>query len=161
MNYTLTVTGTKEEMLALLDAGLAPQGIEPSPGPIEILGGPEAMELTVEEDPVVTQEEPETDSDGVVYDPEIHSSAKTKVKDGTWKKRRSAKKAPAPPANNTPEEVSVPSDFPALMGYLTGTLKLSLPEMNQLAKDCGVADGIMQVAILPEKVAEVFNHAKA
>ena len=76
----------------------------------------------------------EVDSAGEPWDPKLHSAGKTKLDDGTWRRRRNSKpKAedkpvpPPPPAGTgmAPEEVS----YKNMMDILKGK-GLSLPQMN-------------------------------
>lgn len=52
----------------------------------------------------------DTDSAGIEYDEGIHSRGRSKLKDGTWKKRRQTIGAPPPPLTTKPHTINY-SDF--------------------------------------------------
>ncbi len=87
------------------------------------------------------EEQVELDSAGEPWDPDRHSSKRTKLADGTWRPRRGTKSAdekPVPPppptdAGLAPEEMS----YKGMMDVLKGK-GLSLEQMNELANSVGV-----------------------
>lgn len=105
----------------------------------------------------------EVDSAGEPWDPKLHSAGKTKLEDGTWRRRRNSKpKAevkpvpPPPPADTgmAPEEVS----YKNMMDILKGK-GLSLPEMNELANKVGF-DSIALLVSNPESIPAVLTLAE-
>lgn len=98
-------------------------------------------EKTVEE-PEETGDDAEFDSAGEQWDPERHSSKRTKLADGTWRPKRGTKsqeEKPVPPpppeeASMAPEEIS----YKEMMDRLKGR-GLNLEQMNELARSVGVA----------------------
>ena len=57
-------------------------------------------------DPVLLNES-EVDSAGIEYDPAVHSRGKSKLKNGTWKKRRNQTASDAPPPPPVQPENSI------------------------------------------------------
>lgn len=86
------------------------------------------------------EDEKEVDAAGEKWDPEKHSANRTKLEDGTWRRRRQpktsdSKPVPPPPSEDAalaPEEIS----YKEMMDTLKGK-GLSMPEMNELAKRVG------------------------
>ncbi len=71
------------------------------------------------------------DSAGVEYDEEIHSRGRSKLNDGTWKKRRKLKTPPPPPPISQPEIESI-----------------TYPDFYDQIKSNGLTDEIVQEAIM-------------
>lgn len=105
----------------------------------------------------------ELDSAGHPWDPEKHSANKSKLKDGTWRLRRTSggkpkdeKPIPPPPENATlaPEEISYKTMMDALKGK-----GLTLAQMNELAKQVGV-DSIGLLIARQELIPAVLELVK-
>lgn len=88
-----------------------------------------------------TEADSDLDSAGQPWDPDKHSAKRTKLEDGTWRKKRQPKtkdEKPVPPppteeAGMAPEEIG----YKQMMDYLKGK-GLGLTEMNALAQQVGV-----------------------
>jgi hypothetical protein len=99
------------------------------------------IEPVEEQEEKQQEENSELDSAGVAWDPDKHSSKRTKLADGTWRPKRGTKSqeekpVPPPPPGSAalaPEEIS----YKEMMDRLKGK-GLSLEQMNELANQVGV-----------------------
>lgn len=130
----------------------------------------EAFKATVEsEDEAVaavdalTAEEVELDTAGEPWDPAKHSAGKTRLADGTWRRKRVVEKkedkpVPPPPeedASLAPEEVS----YTTMIDILKGK-NMDIAQMNALAKQVGVAS-IGLVISSPELIPAILALAES
>lgn len=87
----------------------------------------------------------DTDSTGAEWNPELHSSSRAKVADGTWKKRRNSGAAqpavPTPPAPPAPPAAPAAEDDPfvKIMALLTGQVA-TVTQAKEAAQRQGLKD---------------------
>lgn len=113
--------------------------------------------------PKEEEEEVELDTAGEPWDPAKHSAGKTRLADGTWRRKRIVEKkedkpVPPPPeedASLAPEEVS----YTTMIDILKGK-NMDIAQMNALAKQVGVAS-IGLVISSPELIPAILALAES
>lgn len=125
----------------------------------------------------------EVDSAGQKWNPEIHSSTKSKTQDGLWRRRKSTATpvVPMPPAAPTVvTEVPLPPVAPApaipmpmpmppatVASVVDATMRLIMSgkktpqELHALYAECGVTTGVAGLPAMPEKAAEIMAKLEA
>ena len=125
----------------------------------------------------------EVDSAGQKWNPEIHSSTKSKTQDGLWRRRKSTATpvVPMPPAAPTVvTEVPLPPVAPApaipmpmpmppatVASVVDATMRLIMTgkktpqELQALYAECGVTTGVAGLPQMPEKAAEIMAKLEA
>ena len=125
----------------------------------------------------------EVDSAGQKWDPEIHSSTKSKTQDGQWRKRKSTATpvVPMPPAAPAVvAEVPLPPVAPApaipmpmpmppatVASVVDATMRLIMSgkktpqELHAIYAECGVTTGVAGLPAMPEKAAEIMAKLEA
>lgn len=125
----------------------------------------------------------EVDSAGQKWNPEIHSSTKSKTQDGLWRRRKSTATpvVPMPPAAPAVvAEVPLPPVAPApaipmpmpmppatVASVVDATMRLimsgkkSPQELHALYAECGVTTGVAGLPQMPEKAAEIMAKLEA
>lgn len=125
----------------------------------------------------------EVDSAGQKWNPEIHSSTKSKTQDGQWRKRKTtaAPVVPMPPAAPAVvTEVPLPPVAPApvvpmpmpmppatVASVVDATMRLIMSgkktpqELHALYAECGVTTGVAGLPAMPEKAAEIMAKLEA
>lgn len=110
-----------------------PADVPPGPSPAEVFGNPATLpesfkpgvirETAAPPPPPAPPQSPpaavEVDSAGAAYDPNIHSSSRAKLANGTWKKRRGGPKNDAPPPPPMQPPPVVASAPPSTAGTAT------------------------------------------
>ena len=125
----------------------------------------------------------EVDSAGQKWNPEIHSSTKSKTQDGQWRKRKTtaAPAVPMPPAAPAVvAEVPLPPVAPApaipmpmpmppatVASVVDATMRLIMSgkktpqELHAIYAECGVTTGVAGLPAMPEKAAEIMAKLEA
>ena len=125
----------------------------------------------------------EVDSAGQKWNPEIHSSTKSKTQDGLWRRRKSTATpvVPMPPAAPTVvAEVPLPPVAPApaipmpmpmppatVASVVDATMRLIMSgkktpqELQVVYAECGVTTGVAGLPQMPEKAAEIMAKLEA
>ena len=125
----------------------------------------------------------EVDSAGQKWNPEIHSSTKSKTQDGLWRRRKSTATpvVPMPPAAPTVvTEVPLPPVAPApvvpmpmpmppatVASVVDATMRLIMTgkktpqELHAIYAECGVTTGVAGLPAMPEKAAEIMAKLEA
>ena len=125
----------------------------------------------------------EVDSAGQKWNPEIHSSTKSKTQDGQWRKRKTtaAPVVPMPPAAPAVvTEVPLPPVAPApvvpmpmpmppatVASVVDATMRLIMSgkktpqELHALYAECGVTTGVAGLPQMPEKAPEIMAKLEA
>ena len=125
----------------------------------------------------------EVDSAGQKWNPEIHSSTKSKTQDGLWRRRKSTATpvVPMPPAAPTVvAEVPLPPVAPApaipmpmpmppatVASVVDATMRLIMSgkktpqELQAIYAECGVTTGVAGLPQMPEKAAEIMAKLEA
>lgn len=125
----------------------------------------------------------EVDSAGQKWNPEIHSSTKSKTQDGLWRKRKTtaAPVVPMPPAAPAVVvEVPLPPVAPApvvpmpmpmppatVASVVDATMRLIMSgkktpqELHAIYAECGVTTGVAGLPAMPEKAAEIMAKLEA
>ena len=125
----------------------------------------------------------EVDSAGQEWNPEIHSSTKSKTQDGLWRRRKSTATpvVPMPPAAPTVvAEVPLPPVAPApaipmpmpmppatVASVVDATMRLIMSgkktpqELQAIYAECGVTTGVAGLPQMPEKAAEIMAKLEA
>ena len=125
----------------------------------------------------------EVDSAGQKWNPEIHSSTKSKTQDGLWRRRKSTATpvVPMPPAAPTVvAEVPLPPVAPApaipmpmpmppatVASVVDATMRLIMSgkktpqELQVIYAECGVTTGVAGLPQMPEKAAEIMAKLEA
>ena len=125
----------------------------------------------------------EVDSAGQKWNPEIHSSTKSKTQDGLWRRRKSTATpvVPMPPAAPTVvAEVPLPPVAPApaipmpmpmppatVASVVDATMRLIMTgkktpqELQAIYAECGVTTGVAGLPQMPEKAAEIMAKLEA
>lgn len=120
----------------------------------------------------------EVDSAGQKWNPEIHSSTKSKTQDGLWRRRKSTSTpvVPMPPAAPAVvAEVPLPPVAPApaipmpmpmppatVASVVDATMRLIMSgkktpqELQAIYAECGVTTGVAGLPAMPEKAAEIM-----
>ena len=127
----------------------------------------------------------EVDSAGQKWNPEIHSSTKSKTQDGQWRKRKTtaapAPVVPMPPA--APAVVvgvplppvapvpAIPMPMPmppaTVASVVDATMRLIMSgkktpqELHAIYAECGVTTGVAGLPAMPEKAAEIMAKLEA
>lgn len=125
----------------------------------------------------------EVDSAGQKWNPEIHSSTKSKTQDGLWRRRKSTATpvVPMPPAAPAVvAEVPLPPVAPApaipmpmpmppatVASVVDATMRLIMSgkktpqELHAIYAECGVPTGVAGLPAMPEKAAEIMAKLEA
>ncbi len=125
----------------------------------------------------------EVDSAGQKWNPEIHSSTKSKTQDGLWRRRKSTATpvVPMPPAAPAVvAEVPLPPVAPApaipmpmpmppatVASVVDATMRLIMTgkktpqELHAIYAECGVTTGVAGLPQMPEKAAEILAKLEA
>lgn len=125
----------------------------------------------------------EVDSAGQKWNPEIHSSTKSKTQDGLWRRRKSTATpvVPMPPAAPAVvTEVPLPPVAPApaipmpmpmppatVASVVDATMRLIMTgkktpqELQAIYAECGVTTGVAGLPQMPEKAAEIMAKLEA
>lgn len=125
----------------------------------------------------------EVDSAGQKWNPEIHSSTKSKTQDGLWRRRKSTATpvVPMPPAAPAVvAEVPLPPVAPApaipmpmpmppatVASVVDATMRLIMSgkktpqELHAIYAECGVTTGVAGLPQMPEKAAEIMAKLEA
>lgn len=125
----------------------------------------------------------EVDSAGQKWNPEIHSSTKSKTQDGLWRRRKSTATpvVPMPPAAPAVVvEVPLPPVAPApvvpmpmpmppatVASVVDATMRLIMSgkktpqELHAIYAECGVTTGVAGLPAMPEKAAEIMAKLEA
>lgn len=125
----------------------------------------------------------EVDSAGQKWNPEIHSSTKSKTQDGLWRRRKSTATpvVPMPPAAPAVvAEVPLPPVAPApaipmpmpmppatVASVVDATMRLIMSgkktpqELHAIYAECGVTTGVAGLPAMPEKAAEIMAKLEA
>ena len=158
----------------------------PMPAPVPVpVPVPEAVPVPV---PVPVPEavlggQHEVDSAGQKWNPEIHSSTKSKTQDGLWRRRKSTATpvVPMPPAAPAVvTEVPLPPVAPApaipmpmpmppatVASVVDATMRLIMSgkktpqELHAIYAECGVTTGVAGLPAMPEKAAEIMAKLEA
>ena len=125
----------------------------------------------------------EVDSAGQKWNPEVHSSTKSKTQDGLWRRRKSTATpvVPMPPAAPAVvAEVPLPPVAPApaipmpmpmppatVASVVDATMRLIMSgkktpqELQAIYAECGVTTGVAGLPQMPEKAAEIMAKLEA
>lgn len=154
----------------------------PAPVPVPVPAPvPEAVPAPVPE--AVLDGQHEVDSAGQKWNPEIHSSTKSKTQDGLWRRRKSTATpvVPMPPAAPAVvTEVPLPPVAPApaipmpmpmppatVASVVDATMRLIMSgkktpqELHAIYAECGVTTGVAGLPQMPEKAAEIMAKLEA
>lgn len=154
----------------------------PAPVPVPVPEAvPEAVPVPVPE--AVLGGQHEVDSAGQKWNPEIHSSTKSKTQDGLWRRRKSTATpvVPMPPAAPAVvAEVPLPPVAPApaipmpmpmppatVASVVDATMRLIMSgkktpqELHAIYAECGVTTGVAGLPAMPEKAAEIMAKLEA
>ena len=125
----------------------------------------------------------EVDSAGQKWNPEIHSSTKSKTQDGLWRRRKSTAtpvvpmppaapavvvEVPLPPVAPAPA-VPMPMPMPpaTVASVVDATMRLIMTgkktpqELQAIYAECGVTTGVAGLPQMPEKAAEIMAKLEA
>lgn len=160
----------------------------PAPVPVPVPGAePEAerelVKGTADYAVAVLDGQHEVDSAGQKWNPEIHSSTKSKTQDGLWRRRKSTATpvVPMPPAAPAVvTEVPLPPVAPApvvpmpmpmppatVASVVDATMRLIMSgkktpqELQAIYAECGVTTGVAGLPQMPEKAAEIMAKLEA